>query len=269
MIGNIPSPASGLDQASNALATSMNRLSTGARINTAKDDAAGLAIATQLSVQLGADNQALRNINDGLSVAETAGGALGQVSDTLQRMRELALQAANGSNSASDRQAIQNEFSQLGQSIDQVSAQTTFNGRNLLDGSFSTQIQSGPNVGDTQPLSLGDASGKGLGIAGLDVTSPTGAADAINAIDQAIATVGSQQGAVGAAQAGLNSAAAALTGTYDNLAAAKSSTADTDFAAASTNLSQARIKQQVALKALSLYNANQSTILGLLPTPKT
>lgn len=268
MIGNIQSPASGLVQASNSLATSLNRLSTGLRINSAKDDAAGLAIATRLSAQLGSGDQALRNIQDGLSVTETAGGALGQVSDTLQRIRELTVQAANGTNSASDRQAIQAEISQLGQGLDQISAQTSFNGQPLLNGSFDTQLQTGPNSGETQPLALGDASAKGLGIAALDVTSAAGAANALQAIDQALSNVGAQQGAVGAAQSGLNSAAAALSGTYENLAAAKSRIGDTDYAGESANLAQAGVRQQAAIKALALYNANQSSVLGLLQPPK-
>lgn len=262
MIGSIPSPANSLTQATGALDKSLNRLSTGLRINAAKDDAAGLAIATRMAAQLGS---ALRNISDGLSVAETAGGALGQVSDSLQRMRELALQAANGTNSAADRQAIQTEISQLGQGIEQISAQTQFNGQKLLSGGFSTQIQTGPNVGDTQPLSLGDASAQGLGIAGLDVTTAAGADNALQAIDQAIASVGAQQGTVGAAQASLNSASAAVSGTYENLAAAKSRIGDTDFAGESASLAQAGVRLQAAQKALSLYNANQSTVLGLLP----
>lgn len=268
MIESISSPAGGLDQASNTLATSLARLATGARINSAKDDAAGLAIASQLAVQLGSSNQALRNINDGLSVAETAGGALGQVADGLQRMRELALQAANGSNSASDRLAIQNEISQLGQGLDQLAAQTEFNGQKLLDGGFGTRIQSGPNAGDTQQLALGDASAQGLGVAALDVTSTAGAAGAVAAIDAALANVGAQQGAVGAAQAGLDSAAAALSGSYENLAAAKSRIADTDYAGESAKLAQGGVRQQAAVKALALYNANQSAALGLLQPPK-
>ncbi|MDO8933816.1 MAG: flagellin [Rhodocyclaceae bacterium] len=265
MIVSIPSPANSLTQAAGTLDKTLNRLSTGLRINAAKDDAAGLAIATRLAAQLGSDNQALRNINDGLSVAETAGGALGQVSDSLQRMRELALQAANGTNSAADLQAVQTEISQLGQGIDQISAQTQFNGQKLLSGGFSTQIQTGPNVGDTQPLSLGNVSAQGLGIAGLDVTTAAGADNALQAIDQAIAGVGAQQGAVGAAQASLNSASAAVSGTYENLAAAKSRIGDTDFAGESASLAQAGVRLQAAQKALSLYNANQSTVLGLLP----
>lgn len=269
MIDKLQSPASALAQTSNAQATALNRLSTGLRINAARDDAAGLAIATQLAVQLGSGNQALRNIGDAQSLAETAGGALGQVSASLQRMRELAVQSANGTNSASDRQAIQAEFAQLGQGIDALAAQTGFNGQNLLDGSFSAQLQSGPNAGDSQTLSLGDVSGQGLGIAGLNVSSAAGANNALAAIDQAIATVGEQQGAVGAAQAGLSSAAANVSGTYENLAAARSRIADTDFAAASGSLAQADVRQQAALQAVSLYNANQASVLDLIaPTPK-
>ena len=268
MIGSVSAPTGGLDQATASLTNSLRRLSTGLRINSAADDAAGLAIASQMTAQLGADDQARRNIGASLSLAETAGSALGQVSDTLQRMRELAVQAANGTNSPSDRQALQEEFSQLGQSIDQLSAQTQFNGQNLLAGNFTAQVQSGPNAGDSQLLALGNASSAGLGIAGLDVTTAAGAASALSSIDQAISNVGSQQSAIGAVQAGLTSATANLSGTYENLAAAKSRIADTDYAGESTNLVQAQVQRQAALKALSLYNANQAAVLGLLPTPK-
>lgn len=270
MIGSLSSSTSplfsGLDRATNSQATSLNRLSSGSRINSAKDDAAGLAIATQLAAQLSSNSQALRNVYDGLSVTDTASSALGQVSDNLQRMRELAVQSANGTNSASDQQALQAEFSQLGQNLDQVATQTQFNGKNLLDGSFSTAIQSGPNAGDTQSLSLASTSQAGLNIGGIDITSSANASTAIDAIDQAIASVSSQQSSIGAAQAGLNSAASSISGTYEQLAATRSRIADTDFSSETSNLSLSNVKQQAALKALSLYNANQSSsTLDLLP----
>lgn len=265
MIGNLLSLTSSLDRTTEGLNASYRRLSSGSRINSAKDDAAGLVIASALQVQLGSNAQAQQNINDGLSITDTASGAIGQVSDALQRMRELAVQAANGTNSPSDRQAIQAEFTQLSQSIDQTSSQAQFNGQNLLDGSFNTQIQSGPNAGDTQPLSIGNLSTSGLGISGLDVSTAQGASNALGSIDQALASVTAQQTSIGAAQAGLNSTASVLSGTYENVAAAASRIADTDYASESTNLAQNQVQQQAAIKAIALYNANQSSVLGLLP----
>ena len=122
-----------------ALATSLQRLSSGLRINSAKDDAAGLAIASRMTAQINGLNQAARNANDGISLAQTAEGALGEVSNNLQRIRELAIQSANSTNSASDRASLQAEASQLISEITRVASQTSFNGLNLLDGSFTTQ----------------------------------------------------------------------------------------------------------------------------------
>lgn len=267
MIGSISSPAGNLDQATAALATAASRVASGKRINSAQDDPAASAIVAQMAAQLGSNSQAQRNVADGLSLTNTASGALDQVSGTLQSMRELAVQAANGASNPTDLQALQTQFTQLGQSLDQISGQTQFNGQNLLDGSLNAQIQTGPNAGDTQSLSLGAVSTKSLGVNGLDLTSAQGASSALNAIDQAIATVGTQQSTLGAAQASLSSTSANLASTYENVAAAKSRIGDTDYASASTNLAQANVQQQVALQAVSLYNANQASVLGLIKKP--
>ncbi|MBN8748102.1 A-type flagellin [Xylophilus ampelinus] len=139
-----------LSASQSSLSTSIQRLSSGLRINSAKDDAAGLAISERMTSQVRGLNQAVRNANDGISLAQTAEGALGQVGNNLQRMRELAVQASNGTNSQVDRDALQAEFSQLSSEIDRVSAQTSFNGRNLLDGSFNgVAFQVGANAGQT------------------------------------------------------------------------------------------------------------------------
>jgi flagellin len=263
MIGSVSSPANNLDKAQETLSTVQKRLSSGLRINSAQDDAAGLAIAAQMAAQLGSDNQALRNVNDGISLTQTAAGALGQVTDTLQSIRTLAVQAANGTNTPSDREAIQAQINQLGQGIDQIASQTEFNGQPLFNGSFSAQIQNGPQAGDQQTLTLGNLSTQSLGVNGLDVTSATGAANAIGAIDNAITSIGKQQASVGAAQSGLSSAAVALAGTYENLAAAKSRIADTDYAQATAEQSQAEVQRQAALQATSIANANQAAQLKL------
>ncbi|MDD5177626.1 MAG: flagellin [Sterolibacterium sp.] len=257
-----------LNTANTALAESLARLSSAKRINSAKDDAAGLAIAEAMGAQLGSGNQAIRNVYDGLSLTSTAEGALGQVTESLQRMRELAVQAANGTNSAADRQALQNEFNQIGQGLEQLANTTQFNGQKLLDGSYNGQIQAGPNPGDTRLLTIGNGTPQALGVVALDVTSSATAATAIDALDSALGKVNSMRAEIGAAQAGLGSTLANLSGTYENLAAAKSRISDADYARETGNLSRNAIQQQAATQALALYNANQSSVLSLINPTK-
>jgi flagellin len=155
-----------LNKSQSAMATSLQRLSSGMRINSAKDDAAGLAISERFTAQIRGLNQAVRNSNDGISLAQTAEGALGEVTSNLQRVRELAVQSANATNSASDRTAMQQEVSELVAEIDRVAKQTNFNGVKLLDGTFSSQaFQVGANVGETITVSgITDATKVGLGL---------------------------------------------------------------------------------------------------------
>jgi flagellin len=209
-------------------------------------------------------SQAIRNVYDGLSLTSTADGALGQASESLQRMRELTIQAANGTNNASDRQAIQSEINQLQQGLGQLAETTQFNGQKLLDGSFNGQLQAGANVGDTRQLTIGNAMPQALGITGLDVTSPTGAANALQSLDSALGSVNGMRAEIGAKQAGLNSTLSTLSGTYENLAAAKSRIADTDFAVEAESVSRLKTLNQSTLQALRLYNDNQSNVLALI-----
>ncbi|HEY7776403.1 MAG TPA: hypothetical protein VIC02_07655, partial [Kineobactrum sp.] len=144
-----------LDKSQGALATSLERLSSGLRINSAKDDAAGLAISERFSTQIRGLNQAIRNANDGISLSQTAEGALGEVSSNLQRIRELAVQSVNATNSDTDRATLDQEVQQRLQEIDRIASQTSFNGRNVLDGSFGSALfQVGANVGETIGLDL-------------------------------------------------------------------------------------------------------------------
>ena len=139
-----------LNSSQNALATTLQRLSSGLRINSAKDDAAGLAISERMTSQIRGLNQAVRNANDGISMSQTAEGALGEIGNNLQRIRELAVQSRNASNSSSDRTALNNEVQQLKSEIDRVASTTAFNGIKLIDGSFTNQsFQVGANVGET------------------------------------------------------------------------------------------------------------------------
>jgi len=165
-----------LNSSQGALSTALQRLSSGLRINSAKDDAAGLAISSRMTSQINGLNQASRNANDGISLAQTAEGALGQISDNLQRMRELAVQAANGTNSASDRTAIQSEISQLQQEINRVAQTTSFNGTTLLDGTLNNaQFQVGANANQTINASIGNAQANAIGNNSVVATAATAA----------------------------------------------------------------------------------------------
>ncbi len=258
-----------LDAAGNSLNTSMNRLSSGLRINSASDDPAGLQIASRMTTQISGMAQALNNLGDGISAAQTASGALGQVSNTLQQLRDLAVQSANGTNTAADRQNLQAQFAQLTSHVDDTAAQTRFNGQNLLDGTFNQTLQSGPNAGDTINLQLGNVSSGSLGLTGLDISTAAGSSNALAAIDQAIQTVGSQQASTGAIQSSLQSASANLQTTGVNLSASRGAITDTDYAQQSSDLAAANVKQQAAIKVVALYNAHQASVLSLLPPPRT
>jgi flagellin len=196
-----------LSSSQNALATSLQRLSSGMRINSAKDDAAGLAISERMTSQIRGLNQAARNANDGISMSQTAEGALGEIGNNLQRIRELAVQSRNASNSVSDRQALNNEVQQVKAEIDRVASSTSFNGTKLIDGSFTNQsFQVGANVGETITISsLVDARSSSLGTSTSSTANVTGAAatgfTAITAGDLTINGV-----SVGAVAAGGNAA---------------------------------------------------------------
>src|SRR5687768_427767 len=165
-----------LNSSQNALATSLQRLSSGMRINSAKDDAAGLAISERMSSQIRGLNQAARNANDGISMSQTAEGALGEIGNNLQRIRELAVQSRNASNSVSDRTALNNEVQQIKAEIDRVASTTAFNGIKLIDGSFTNQaFQVGANVGETINISsLANAQSASLGTTTTTTANVTG-----------------------------------------------------------------------------------------------
>jgi flagellin len=199
----------------NALSSAIQRLSSGLRINSAKDDAAGMAISQRMTTQVNGLNQAARNANDGISLAQTAEGAMSSISDSLQRMRELAVQSANATNSASDRAALQQEVSQLAQEIDRVSTQTQFNGTNLLDGTFTAQqFQIGANAGQTVTVSniasartssLGSYSGFKLAGQSIGTASNTPSAQTVTIGGNAI-SLGTIANDAKAIAAGINSA---------------------------------------------------------------
>jgi flagellin len=206
-----------LNRSQGQLATSLQRLSSGMRINSAKDDAAGLAISERFTAQIRGLNQAIRNSNDGISLAQTAEGALGEVTNNLQRVRELAIQAVNATNSASDRAAMQQEVAQLISEIDRVATQTNFNGVKLLDGSFTAQtFQVGANVGETISVaSIADTTAAGLSLSdGTAVATGNVGATALSAGDLTINGVD-----VGAVAADAAAIATAIAATNSNITA--------------------------------------------------
>ena len=233
----------------NALATSLQRLSSGLRINSAKDDAAGLAISERMTSQIRGLNQAARNANDGISMAQTAEGALGEIGNNLQRIRELAVQSRNASNSVSDRQALNNEVQQVKAEIDRVASSTSFNGIKLIDGSFNSQsFQVGANVGETISISnLVNAQSSSLGTSTSSTANVTGAAStAFTAITAGDLTVNGVS--VGAVAAGGNAATQGA-----NIAAAINSVSSTTNVTATAD----------AAGVISLANASgNSTVVA-------
>jgi flagellin len=237
------------DKTQNDLATAIQRLSSGLRINSAKDDAAGLAISDRMTAQINGLNQAARNANDGISLAQVADGALASVSDDLQRMRELAVQSANATNSASDRTALQQEVGQLQSEINRVATQTQFNGINLLDGSFTAQqFQVGANSGQTISISsITSARASDLGSSYKATVTGTGALTALAANSLTVNGASIQASVVGAgAGQDANSAwaiAQAINASQGTVQATASPTAYTGAApTASSNLAAGDLK---------------------------
>ena len=265
-----------LNRASDALSTSMQRLSSGLKINSAKGDAAGLQIATRMSSQIRGGTQAIQNANDGISVAQTAEGALQASTDILQRMRELAVKARNGTNGDKDQEATNSEFAQMSDELTRISASTNLNGKNLLDGSAGTvTLQVGANTGSANHIDL-VLSGKfdavslsvGSGTVALTGATPSAAAlaadNAITAIDAAIASINSTRASLGASQNRLTSTISNLQNINENTTAAQGRVQDTDFAAETANLTKQQTLQQASTAVLAQANQLPSAVLKLL-----
>jgi len=249
------------------MSKSMERLSSGLRINRAGDDAAGLAISQNMQANIRSMNQAVRNANDGISMVQTAEGALNETSNILQRMRELATQAANGVLSDSQRGNIQVEFGNLQQEIDRISSVTDFNGAKLLDGSLSggttLQIGIGTTSNDTLKVTINQANTTTLSVGtGAAAVSTQGAAQAsLAAIDSAISLVSTARGNLGAVQNRLQSTINNLQVAVENTSAANSRIVDVDVAAETANMTKAQILAQAGVSVLS--QANQAPQLAL------
>ncbi|WP_341582244.1 flagellin domain-containing protein [Marinobacter metalliresistant] len=245
----------------------LERLSSGLRINSAKDDAAGLAISTKFDVQIRGLNQAQRNANDGISMAQTAEGGLDQTVDNLQRMRELAVQAANGSLSNDDRVLLQAEVSQRISEITRISDETTFNGQNVLDGSLSNSVtfQVGAESGQVIKVDFStNADAATLGVGGVDIGTVAGASAALDTISAALSTVNSVRSDLGAIQNRFESTISNLATNIESANAAQSRILDADFASETAKLAKANVLQQAGISVLAQANARPNQVLSLL-----
>nr|HDJ1434878.1 flagellin FliC [Enterobacter asburiae] len=257
-----------LNKSQSSLGTAIERLSSGLRINSAKDDAAGQAIANRMTSQIKGMTQAARNANDGISMAQTAEGSLNEINNNLQRVRELAVQASNGTNSTSDLASLQDEVTARLAEINRVAGKTDFNGIKLLDGTAGTagkvKIQVGVNDGDTIDLDLSGAKADTttLGVNAIDLKAMT--ATDLDTIDKAIAKVDTARSGLGAVQNRFTSAINNLNNTSNNLSAAQSRIQDADYATEVSNMSRAQILQQAGTSVLSQANQVPQTVLSLL-----
>ncbi|MEA9425636.1 flagellin N-terminal helical domain-containing protein [Aeromonas caviae] len=272
--------------------TSYTRLASGLRINSAKDDAAGLQISNRLTSQVNGLDQGNRNANDGISLAQTAEGAMDEVTGMLQRMRTLAQQSANGSNSAKDREALQKEVDQLGAEINRISKDTTFAGTKLLDGNYSGSFQVGADANQTIGFSLSQADGFSIsGIAAaanttvdvgtvigtainvtaifaagssISISTQNGAQQVLAAADAMLGVVDSKRAELGAVQNRLDSTIRNQANISENVSAARSRIRDADFATETANMTKQNILQQAASSILAQANQRPQSALQLL-----
>jgi len=265
-----------LNKASDGLSNSMTRLSSGLRINSAKDDAAGQQIANKLQTMVTGTTVAIKNANDGNSITQTAEGALSEITNILQRMRELAVQARNDSNGTDDRIALNKEFATMSDELTRIANSTNLNGKNLIDGSAGTMtFQVGSNTGaDNQiTLTLGssfDAATLSVGsgtvvISAVDsATAESATSAAIDAIDAALKTINTSRADLGAAQNRLTSTISNLQNINENASAALGRVQDTDFAAETAQLTKQQTLQQASTSVLAQANQLPSAVLKLL-----
>lgn len=277
--------ANALTKNERAMSQTMERLSTGQRINSAKDDAAGLAISSRMTSQVNGLNMAVRNANDAISLVQTADGALVEVTNMLQRMRELAVQSATGTLSATDRDALDLEFEALTAAIEDIADDTQWNGTNLLNGASAFSFQVGANANQTISLTIKDfeteASSASAGVFdnidatayaadgtndldALDVDTAANATTAITQIDNALTKVQAHRAEFGAVINRLEHAADNLANIAQNTSASRSRILDADYAAETTELARAQIIQQAGTAMLSQANQQAQSVLALL-----
>jgi flagellin len=285
-----------LTNSGSTLDTAFERLSSGLRINSAKDDAAGLQISNRLTGQINGLTQGNRNANDGVSIAQTAEGALDEMTNMYQRIRTLAGQAANGSNSASDRAALQLEMRSLGEEINRIAGDTSFGGTNLLDGSFNAEFQVGANANQVISMtmtSVTSVNGSSVSVAGFTVSDLAAAASAVTgtgsgastafvnasslsfssvgeaqdilaAVDGMLGAIDAKRAELGAVQNRFSSTIRNQSNIIENLSSARSRIQDADFATETAKLTKAQILQQAGASILSQANQRPQAALSLL-----
>ncbi|MBH8612775.1 flagellin FliC [Pseudomonas mohnii] len=263
-----------LNRASDALSTSMTRLSSGLKINSAKDDAAGLQIATRMTSQIRGQTMAIKNANDGISIAQTAEGAMQEQTNILQRMRELAVQSRNSSNSSTDRDALNTEFGQMSDELTRIANSTQLNGKDLLNTAANKMtFQVGSNTGAENQIdiTLGDLKATTLGvdkasiaISGADSDIQANFEAAVDKIDAALKTINSSRADLGAAQNRLTSTISNLQNINENASAALGRVQDTDFAAETAQMTKQQTLQQASTAVLAQANQLPSAVLKLL-----
>jgi flagellin len=256
-----------LDRTNSALSTSMARLSSGMRITSAKDDAAGLAISEKMKAEIRGLGQAQRNANDGISLVQTAEGAMDEVSGMLIRMRELAVQAANGTSDATQKGFLNTEYAALASEINRIADTTTFNGTALLNSAGSVTLQVGISAGSDSQVTITLANLKAGAMAtatASTITSASNATTAITNLDAAITALSGERGVFGAAQNRLESTVRNLATTSENLSASNSRIRDVDVADESVNMTRSQILMQAGTAVLAQANKLPSLALSLL-----
>ncbi|NTS75390.1 flagellin FliC [Catenovulum sp. SM1970] len=251
----------------NGLDVSFERLSSGFRINRAADDAAGLQITDRMTSQIQGLNQAIRNANDAISLSQTAEGAMQEITNSLQRIRQLAIQAQNGINGSSDRLALQKEVSALKTEISRIGATTQFAGVDLLRGDYSAAFLVGANGGQSISVNLSRQGGfgaSGLGVGQISVATEQQASAALTLIDGAISVIGGTRADLGALQNRFQSTIRNLSNVVENVSGARSRIKDTDFAAETAELTRNQILQQASQTVLSQANQRPQAALSLL-----
>jgi len=254
-------------QTNNRLSSNLERLSSGLRINSAKDDAAGLSIANQLRAQASGLGQAIRNSNDGIGLLQTADGALKETGNILKRLRDLAVQSSNDTQDDTSRGYIKQEMDALVTQAEAIADTTQYNGINLLDASHNSgtfTFHTGAYSGETTSVTIADAQTAALGIDGLDSSTQSGAEDDITTIDAAIKTLDGIRSTIGAGTNALESTVRNISVTQVNVKAAESQIRDVDFAAESAAFNKNNILAQSGSYALSQANAVQQNVLSLL-----
>lgn len=253
-----------LNKSQTTLGTAIQRLSSGLRINSAKDDAAGQAISNRFTAKINGLTQAARNANDGTSIAQTTEGALNEVNDNLQKIRTLTVQAKNGTNTDTDKQSIQDEIKQRLAEIDRISGQTEFNGINVLSADTSLTIQVGADDGQTITIDLKQIDSSTLKMDDYDVTTATDSDTLLKSVDDALTQVSQLRSGLGAVQNRFDSVVNTLNTTVVNLTASQSRIQDADMATEVSNMSKGNMLQSAGTAVLAQANQSPQNILSLL-----